>query len=690
MTSGFAATVALLAINFSIAPFASGFGKNQTNILPYIEAKRAKQKKASNHTRAEYYAILRESLDYRERYQALVYLAESFSQEAPHLCLQYVAMADALPKDLEQNPDPRLTLASGRAYFEMGNMNIALRKAKELQTLSVDLNDRGQDQMKKRALEFLVEVSANAKVWDVFNESSTLYRKTYRYHEQNERTLKYIAKAYKAQDLDSKFFKLVEKMASFHPSTNGAEWAYSTLYSLSQNRDNLGKRKYYFQLKLLRKINRYSFLQNGLREEILSLLDGPIKTKSGAIKLLTPQERVYALNTVREKEEAIKQAHIEIENPETSQFTSLNLHRFLAKLYLDTKQLKKSEKHLEIYLSGSQDKQNISAKRSLARLFRKRGKLDKAASTYHQLVKKSGVHKDKWDHFWTVYLSKNYKKAIQLFKTPGYIRHPDFRKNPSGKSYWLAKLEARNNNPKRSEFIKQTITAKWPDSYYAFLIENQKGNPRAEIIPGLSNQSLIANVSPNWEAFIADKANLESQQKRYPLAFEPILEPVTKTVDIDPFLVLSIMRAESHYNPLVLSVTGARGLMQMMPATAERISRLLDDQDFAIHDLHQPEISIAYGAYYLKMLLDYYDGNHFAAIAAYNAGPSRVNRWLKTCNGCSPDEFAEMIPIKETRRYVKKVFSFYSRYSYIYNHEQPVRKISRKMPKSTKSEAGIF
>jgi soluble lytic murein transglycosylase len=95
----------------------------------------------------------------------------------------------------------------------------------------------------------------------------------------------------------------------------------------------------------------------------------------------------------------------------------------------------------------------------------------------------------------------------------------------------------------------------------------------------------------------------------YPYAYREIIEPVSKAADVDPFLLLSLMRAESVYDEDAQSHVGAQGLMQIMPFTAVRLARVMKDSDFELSELRQPEINISYATFYVRMLADYYKGN---------------------------------------------------------------------------------
>jgi hypothetical protein len=152
----------------------------------------------------------------------------------------------------------------------------------------------------------------------------------------------------------------------------------------------------------------------------------------------------------------------------------------------------------------------------------------------------------------------------------------------------------------------------------------------------------------------------------YPFAYRDIVEPMAQAADVDPFLMLSIMRAESVYDADARSIVGARGLMQIMPFTAVRIARTMNDAQFSLEDLHQPEVNIGYGAFYIKKLIDYYRGNTMLAVAAYNGGPTSVDRWLSQYSDLEVDELIESMPFRETRRYVKTVFRNYDNYKRIW------------------------
>ncbi len=133
----------------------------------------------------------------------------------------------------------------------------------------------------------------------------------------------------------------------------------------------------------------------------------------------------------------------------------------------------------------------------------------------------------------------------------------------------------------------------------------------------------------------------------------------------EPALVYAVMREESGYRPSVVSASGARGLLQLMPETAERVAKSAGFASPSIEDLLIPRINIQLGAMYLGGLVRRFDGRTSAAIGSYNAGPTAVTRWLEEANG-EDDEWVEDIAYDQTRSYVKRVMRSLHAYRVLY------------------------
>lgn len=151
-----------------------------------------------------------------------------------------------------------------------------------------------------------------------------------------------------------------------------------------------------------------------------------------------------------------------------------------------------------------------------------------------------------------------------------------------------------------------------------------------------------------------------------PMKFSTLIKKFAKENNIDKNIVFALIKRESFFNKDALSPANAMGLMQLLSKTAKKISKKLNIK-IRIRDLYKPEINIKLGTYHLKELLERYNGKKYLALAAYNAGSHRVDRWIKEYGSFHEEEFIEMIPFTETRNYVKKVLRNYYFYNYYYN-----------------------
>jgi soluble lytic murein transglycosylase len=145
------------------------------------------------------------------------------------------------------------------------------------------------------------------------------------------------------------------------------------------------------------------------------------------------------------------------------------------------------------------------------------------------------------------------------------------------------------------------------------------------------------------------------QEIRLPLRHEDIIRQQASEKGVDPALIAAVIYAESRFREGRRSAAGAEGLMQLTPATAKDIARLSGGTQFTVEDLATPQVNISYGAYYLRYLLQRYDGNETLALAAYNAGAGNVDKWIAQGGGGSLA--LEAIPFAETRGYVKSVLA---------------------------------
>jgi soluble lytic murein transglycosylase len=152
-----------------------------------------------------------------------------------------------------------------------------------------------------------------------------------------------------------------------------------------------------------------------------------------------------------------------------------------------------------------------------------------------------------------------------------------------------------------------------------------------------------------------------------PLRHEDIIRQQAREKDLDPALIAAVIYQESKFRDQT-SHAGARGLMQITPETADFIAKRSGGTAFTREDLATPQINISYGSYYLRYLLDRYDGDTELALAAYNAGETNVDRWVRDAGGRS--EFGrDDIRFPETRGYVDNVFDLRGDYREEYAKE---------------------
>ena len=152
----------------------------------------------------------------------------------------------------------------------------------------------------------------------------------------------------------------------------------------------------------------------------------------------------------------------------------------------------------------------------------------------------------------------------------------------------------------------------------------------------------------------------------YPKKYGEYIEKYVAEYNIDPLLIYSIIKAESNFNENAISNMGAKGLMQIMDSTANEIKNNIDNLEINNdNDIMNPENNIRLGLYYYSYLFSIYN-NMEIALAAYNAGPGNVDKWISDGTIKADGSDVENIPFKETNMYVRKIISNYKEYKKIY------------------------
>lgn len=154
----------------------------------------------------------------------------------------------------------------------------------------------------------------------------------------------------------------------------------------------------------------------------------------------------------------------------------------------------------------------------------------------------------------------------------------------------------------------------------------------------------------------------------YPKKYEAYVEKYCKLYAVEPDLVYAIIKQESNFNENAESFAGARGLMQVLPATAKEVAVELNGIDEETLDLNDEETNIQIGIKYLSSLIKRYNGNIYIAIAAYNAGLGNVDKWFKEEYKTydTYEKIIEKIEFEETRKYTTNVIKYYNMYKKIY------------------------
>ncbi|PSJ46223.1 lytic murein transglycosylase [Zobellella endophytica] len=146
---------------------------------------------------------------------------------------------------------------------------------------------------------------------------------------------------------------------------------------------------------------------------------------------------------------------------------------------------------------------------------------------------------------------------------------------------------------------------------------------------------------------------------RFPVVYRDIFQRQARRLGLDESTLFAIARQESAFYEQARSPVGAGGLMQLMPATARETARKHGISQYRHPtDVYRPDINVQLGSSYFKELLVRYGDNRIPAIAAYNAGPGRINRWLRDSGSRPMDVWVENIPYRETRGYVQNVLAF--------------------------------
>lgn len=226
--------------------------------------------------------------------------------------------------------------------------------------------------------------------------------------------------------------------------------------------------------------------------------------------------------------------------------------------------------------------------------------------------------------------------------------------------------EALPVNPKYKQELAQNPALIRAREFFLVGLSNEARLEWRKATENLPSEQLVAAAQLamewNWHfqaIMTANRANfLDDIQLRFPTPFYDLVLGQAESRTLNAAWVYAVIRQESAFQIDARSTANALGLMQLLPSTAKELAdreklTLTDEKDIIV-----PENNIRLGVLYLRQLLDKFDDNYVLATAAYNAGGSRVRNWLKE-RGCVPmDVWIELIPFKETRKYVQAILSY--------------------------------
>lgn len=376
-------------------------------------------------------------------------------------------------------------------------------------------------------------------------------------------------------------------------------------------------------------------------------------------------------------------------------------------------------------LQNSGDKRAGKILILVAHDYRREGKTEDALMTFKYIIKQYPSEKEAslWGTGWTYFRAGDYKTATKIFtklyRTYGdtkylYWKARSLDKSGKDASKIYAKLIKKDSGFYSILAYLQIENA--PDQfstvkYKDFLRNKNKRvktnmkpspNDRVETLLALDffNEALIElkYISKNpgsaedllyiclkfqeleeYKYLVRLATKLPKKEDfyhfRYPRAYEDIVKVLAVKYKVDPFLVFSVAREESRFDPHAKSIAGALGVMQIMPQTAYRLDRKLKLGVKGTYGILDIENNLHLGIYLLSKLLREF-GSYSYVLASYNAGEHRVRKWTGKERYESTDVFIEDIPYKETRNYVKRVLTSYFEYKRIFSEKDDVIEIS--------------
>lgn len=182
----------------------------------------------------------------------------------------------------------------------------------------------------------------------------------------------------------------------------------------------------------------------------------------------------------------------------------------------------------------------------------------------------------------------------------------------------------------------------------------------------------LKRYTPGYLSYPYDAMPRRYWELLFPMPWREGIETYSRQHELDPYLVAALIRQESEFNPAAISRAKARGLMQIVPATGRRLGRDLG-RKVTLASLTTPDTSLRLGTLYLRQVIDQFQGRLEPALAGYNAGENRADKWLSVFSFDDRAEFVESIPFTETHDYVEAVLRNAEIYRQLYGTPKSAR-----------------
>lgn len=353
-----------------------------------------------------------------------------------------------------------------------------------------------------------------------------------------------------------------------------------------------------------------------------------------------------------------------------------------------------------------------------ARLRHLRKEPEEARRLYRLVIEKhpgrQEARESAWNLGWIHYREKEYAKAAEIFSDRAWAGGEDRERF----LYWYARAAERAGDKPGALFALGELAESPKITYYSVLAkirlgENllpspppaaRSGNPFGEN-PALKKFLFFAKAGI-YDLALGEAELLRPQAKTaerrlylaslylqardyktsislangvgspealrlsFPKGFEERVRFFSRKYALDEFLVYSLIREESHFDKEAVSVSDARGLMQLLPSTAVETAPKAGLGSFRASQLFSPDVNLELGCYYLSWLLEIFEGNVAISLAGYNGGPTSAKGWYETNGALDVDEFIEEIPFEQSRNYVKKIIRSYAAYEAVYGREK--------------------